>query len=239
MKENIAARGRLLRSAKALKAYLDKKLKAEPSVENGMVDASRAIEALVAAAAEFEHDRDHLLLLEKRMELTREETPSNVIPLRRPHIRPSGGSNDLEKKWTLKLDCLIESPHIAEIHKMALELHSHSRRYAFLEFRDLDKNARKDLGELMSLGAISLFVPSILDLTSLEQEMLRQMILTNTLERPLLMVGSTMSYSDLRTEPGLNLDFVSVLSRAYIKLSRPFSEYKEKGLIHYFLDSLS
>jgi hypothetical protein len=30
-----------------------------------------------------------------------------------------------------------------------------------------------------------------------------------------------------------------LLSRAYIKLTRPFAEYKEQGLIHYFLDSLS
>ena len=29
------------------------------------------------------------------------------------------------------------------------------------------------------------------------------------------------------------------LSRAYIKLTRPFREYKDQGLIHYFLDSLS
>src|SRR5262249_51742165 len=153
----------------------------------------------------------------------------NVIPLRRlPRRSSTSGSSVSDKRWTLKLDCLIESPHISEIHKMALELHSHSRRYAFIEFRDLDKHARKDIGELTSLGAISLFIPSILDLTSLEQEMLRQMILQETLQRPLLMVGSTLPYSELRGEPGLNLDFLAVLSRAYIKLSRPFNEYKEK-----------
>lgn len=240
MKENVAGRGRLLRTAKALKAYFDRKMKSNPLAIGPEGDeARRAIDALLESAQQLEVDRDQILLLEKRLEHTHEETPSNVIPIHRPRRTGRPSSGQTEKRWTLKLDCLIESPHISEIHKMALELHSHSRRYAFIEFRDLDKNARRDLGELTSLGAISLFIPSILDLTSFEQEMLRQMILQDTLERPLLMVGSTMPYSELRCEPGLNLDFLAVLSRAYIKLSRPFNEYKEKDLIHYFLDSLS
>ncbi len=239
MKENYAARGRLLRSAKALKAYFEKKMKADQLAPGGSTEARQALDALIESAGNLEHDRDNLSLLERRIELTREETPSNVIPLRRSSLRNSRASLVQEKRWTIKLDCLIESPHISEIHKMALELHSHSQRYAFLEFRDLDKSARKDLTELLSLGAISLFVPSILDLTSHEQELLRRLIMQETSQRPLLMVGSTLAYPDLRGEPGLNLDFLAVLSRAYIKLSRPFAEYKEKGLIHYFLDSLS
>lgn len=238
MKENVAGRGRLLRTAMALKAYFDRKLKSNPLAIGPEGDeARRAIDSLLESAQQLEVDRDQILLLEKHLEQSREEMPSNVIPIHRPRRRFVSG--ETEKRWTLKLDCLIESPHISEIHKMALELHSHSRRYAFIEFRDLDKNARRDLGELTSLGAITLFIPSILDLTSFEQEMLRQVILQETLERPLLMVGSTLPYSELRGEPGLNLDFLAVLSRAYIKLSRPFNEYKEKDLIHYFLDSLS
>lgn len=239
MKENVAGRGRLLRTAKALKAYFDRKIKSNPlGVGPSHDDARLAIDSLLESAQQLEVDRDQILLMEKHLEQIREERPSNVIPIHRPRSRrPFSG--ETEKRWTLKLDCLIESPHISEIHKMALELHSHSRRYAFIEFRDLDKNARRDIGELTSLGAISLFIPSILDLTSFEQEMLRQVILQDTLERPLLMVGSTLPYSELRCEPGLNLDFLAVLSRAYIKLSRPFNEYKEKDLIHHFLDSLS
>jgi hypothetical protein len=239
MNEVIKARGRLLRQAKALKAYFDRKIKSDPGDIAATEEARRALESLLESAQQLEVDRDQMILLEQHLEMNREETPSNVIPLRRPPRGPTFGTGATGKRWTLKLDCLIESPHVSEIHKMALELHSHSQRYAFLEFRDLDKNARKDLGELTSLGAISLFVPSILDLTSFEQEMLRQLILQDTLQRPLLMVGSTLPYAELRCEPGLNLDFLAVLSRAYIKLSRPFSEYKEKNLIHYFLDSLS
>jgi hypothetical protein len=238
MNEVIKARGRLLRQAKALKAYFDRKVKSNPLSIIAPEEARRALESLLESAQQLEVDRDQIILLEQHLEMNREENRSNVIPLRRPR-GPAFGTGANDKRWTLKLDCLIESPHVSEIHKMALELHSHSQRYAFLEFRDLDKNARKDLGELTSLGAISLFVPSILDLTSFEQEMLRQLILQDTLQRPLLMVGSTLPYAELRCEPGLHLDFLAVLSRAYIKLSRPFSEYKEKDLIHYFLDSLS
>jgi hypothetical protein len=122
---------------------------------------------------------------------------------------------------------------------MAMELHSQSRRYAFVEYRDLDKSTRASLPDLLAMGAISIFVPSILDLTLAEQSVLRELMEVESVQRPLLMVGSTLPFSELRGESGVNMDFLNQLSRAYIKLTKPFTEYKEQGLIHYFLDSLS
>lgn len=179
--------------------------------------------------------------LQSRLEMNSfEQMPSNVIPLRRDSLnQPSPVSLVEDRRWILRLDCLIESKHISEIHKMALELHSHGSRYAFIEYRDLSKACRASTQELLSLGAISLFIPNILDLRLDEQAVLKTISETATINRPLLMVGTTAPFSSLRGEPGVDLEFLLVLSRAYIKLTRPFSEYKDQGLIHYFLDSLS
>ena len=57
---------------------------------------------------------------------------------------------------------------------MALELHSHSQRYAFLDYRDLQRDCRLNLSEMRELGTITLFVADILQLSSAEQEVLRR-----------------------------------------------------------------
>lgn len=230
---------RLLRSAEELKTYFEEKMKKAPLSKERASSVREALEGLLASTREMEDSRDSLNRLEQRMGTIQEEVPSNVIPLRRaPEVRrPVSATND--KRWILRLDCLIESKYISEIHKMAMELHSQSRRYAFVEYRDLDKNTRASLPDLLAMGAISIFVPSILDLTLAEQNVLRQLMDVESLQRPLLMVGSTLPYSELRGESGVNMDFLNQLSRAYIKLTKPFTEYKEQGLIHYFLDSLS
>lgn len=229
----------LLRSVAELKAYFDKK-RSDLAPEQA-VTIDEAIDSLMESVRELQGQNKVLDRLEANIAHSHPHTlPENVIPLRRPTLRsvnPMVQEND--KRWILKLDCLIESRHISEIHKMAMELHSHSRRYAFLEFRDLDKATRQSLPALLNLGAITLFVPSILDLTFGEQGTLLSLVQQNSLQRPLLMVGSTQAFGELRGESGVNLDLLAILSRAYIKLSRPFSEYKDQGLIHYFLDSLS
>jgi hypothetical protein len=144
-----------------------------------------------------------------------------------------------DTRWILKQDCLIESSNLSDIHKMAVELHEHSQRYAFMHYSDLDKETRLNLSELISLGSISLFIPNILLLSKEEQEVLRQLATVDTEDRRLMMSGASVTYSDLRTEPSIDVEFLLLLSRAYIKLTRPFSEYKDQGLIHYFLDSLA
>ena len=241
MKDNTTEQSRLLRSAEELRSYFEEKMKSAPLSKERSASVREALEGLLTSAQAMESNRDSLDRLQLRMGTIQEEIPSNVIPLRRaPEVsRPSAFTNVNDKRWMLRLDCLIESKYISEIHKMAMELHSQSRRYAFIEFRDVDKNSRASVPDLLAMGAISIFVPSILDLTAAEQEILRELMQVESLQRPLLMVGSTLTYSDLRGEAGVNMDFLNQLSRAYIKLTKPFTEYKEQGLIHYFLDSLS
>jgi hypothetical protein len=241
MKDNTTEQGRLLRSAEELKAYFEEKIKKSPLAKERTVSVREALEGLLLSAKEMESNRDSLDHLQARLGTIQEGLPSNVIQMRVPRRiqQPSAYSKVDDKRWILRLDCLIESKYVSEIHKMAMELHSQSRRYAFIEFRDIDKKSRHSLPDLLAMGAISLFVPCILDLHLEEQKLLRELMEVESLQRPLLMVGSTLPYSQLRGESGVDMDFLNQLSRAYIKLTRPFTEYKEQGLIHYFLDSLS
>jgi hypothetical protein len=227
-----------LSSIQELKAHFDKKR--SDLTPDAVVSIDEAIESLVESVRELHEQRDRLDRIGAGIEGIGQALPENVIPLRRPRlvVNPELAEQN-SKRYILKLDCLIESRHISEIHKMAMELHSQSRRYAFLEYRDLDKATRQSLPALLNLGAITIFVPSILDLTMGEQGTLLSLVQQQSLNRPLLMVGSTQPFAELRGEAGVNLDLLAYLSRAYIKLSRPFSEYKDQGLIHYFLDTLS
>lgn len=211
-----------------------------PLGEKLQSEISATFHGLLGAMDDMEVARDALIRLEDRLQAAMSDLPSNVIPLRRPTGAPFKGISSVrDKRWILRLDCLIESPDPEDIHKMALELHSQSQRVGFLEYSSLDRTTRLNLSELLQLGSVTLFVPNILDLFLDEQRVLVDLVQQNSTFRPLLMVGAPIPYSDLRSEPQINLDLLALLSRAYIKLSRPFAEYKEQGLIHYFLDSLS
>lgn len=172
----------------------------------------------------------------------RQSVEKNVIPLAsfRNIIKAKNPYPDIEKQsWRLRQDCLIDAKDRDEVHKMAFELYTHDSRYAFLEYEILDAGKRNDLSELLQLGSVILFIPSVFALSLNEQVILNTLIELNTLNRPLLMVGTNRSCADLRLEPRIFYPLVENLARAYIKLSKPVAVYKREGLIKYFLDSLS
>jgi hypothetical protein len=211
--------------------------------ERALSDSDRneitgSIKTMLGAIDEMRAHCEDLARLESRLEAAMSEAPSNVIPLRRPQ-EPSMGNFRPRRRWTLRLDCLIEGTDEFEIHKMASELHDQSSRHAFLNYRELGASKRLIPSELLELGAITLFVPDILETTRSEQQILKYIASLDTEERPLLMVGSVQPYSRLIDDTRVDPELLTYLVRAYIKLTRPFNEYKEQGLIQYFLDSLS
>ncbi len=205
-------------------------------------EISDMCEGILGGLEEMDVKREALERMQMQMEKNLNgEIPSNVIVLhRKPAVRAGRMlSSAPHKTYMLKLDCLIEAVTTSEVHKMAMELHSQGSRMAFVDYSELEPLQRQSLSHLMALGSITLYVPDILALNAYEQEIFRHLIQQTTLSRPLLMVGSVKPYSELRGEPAIDDEFLTLLARAYIKLTRPFSEYKEQGLIHYFLDSLS
>jgi hypothetical protein len=197
--------------------------------------------SILGGLENLERKRNALEDMQMKMErLLEGESVSNVIAFQRrsPTLKSSLSlAND--KRYSLRLDCLIEGKSVDEIHRMATELHSQSQRRIFLDYRELSELHRTSLTHLLSLGPIHLFIPTVHDLSPLEQEMLRHMTREDSLTRPLVMAGTILGYADLLSCKGIDAELVSHLARAYIKLTRPFSEYKQQGLIHYFLDTLS
>lgn len=163
--------------------------------------------------------------------------PENVIPFRRP--TPGRAPRVEDRRCTLRLDCLIESMHVSEIHKMALELHSNSTRYAFLDYRDITPEDRTSVDSLLALGNITVFIPDITRVTRVEQATLVEVMNFVSTHRPLIMAGTMQTLGELRDDPAMNDEFLSIVSRVYIKLTKSFQEYKEQGLIRYLLDSMS
>lgn len=203
-------------------------------------EISASFHSLFSAIDSSEKRQYDLAVLQDRFERATQELPSNVIPMFKARPKQARVFAKIrDSRWVLRQDCLIEAKEVQEIHKMASELHEHSQRYAFIHLADLERETRLNLSELISLGSISLFIPDIMRLSVQEQEVLKQLASLPSEDRPLLMVGASTSYSELRTEPAIHLEFLLLLSRAYIKLTRPFSEYRDQGLIHYFLDSLA
>lgn len=212
----------------------------KPITSEIQAEIAQMCEAILGGMEELELKRDALEKLQQHMERALNgEMPSNVINLNRRQINRPSRNQDSGRIVMLKSDCLIEAKDQDEIRKMAMEIHSQSSRVAFVDFYDLDVRIRQSLSQLISLGPITLYVADILKLSLYEQEILRHLMNHPPLQRPLLMVGSVIPYSELRVQPEIDEEFLTLLARAYIKLTRPFSEYKEQGLIHYFLDSLS
>jgi hypothetical protein len=198
-------------------------------------------ESILTGLENMEAKREALEKLQVHMERALNgEMPSNVIALRRktPPIISTRATKP-PTGYVLRSDCLIEAADTDDIHRMAIEIHAHSDRSAFVHFSTLDPRQRQSISQLLSLGTITLYVANVLDLVPLEQEMFRHLLREDIFERPLLMVGTHIPYSDLMSHPKLDEQLLTQLGRSYIKLTKPFSEYKEQGLIHYFLDSLS
>lgn len=210
----------------------------QPLEVDTRTEISDTFEAILGAMDDMEQQREELHRMQTNLQRALEEVPSNVVPLRRA-LHLAAVSPKAAKRWIVKADCLIESPNLDEVRKLALELHSHDRRLAFLDYETLDKNERVSLEHLRELGEVHLFIQNILDLTLNEQKILTILCAQNASSRPLLTVGTPQPYSDLLTDPKVDPQFLNSIGRAYIKLSKPFAEYRDQGLIHYFLDSLS
>lgn len=198
-------------------------------------------ESILTGLENMEAKREALSKMQMHMERALNgELPSNVISMRRKTLsevpRPKRST---VSGYVLRSDCLIEAADSEEIHRMAIEIHAHSNRSAFVHFNSLDARQRQSISQLLSLGTITLYVANVLELVPLEQEMFRHLLRENILERPLLMVGTQIPYSELNAQTKMDEALLTQLGRSYIKLTKPFSEYKEQGLIHYFLDSLS
>jgi hypothetical protein len=183
--------------------------------------------------------RDSLARLEEKylLALKEDQRDENVVNFRRVEVPESVPPP--KRRWALKAPCLIESPTYGELFRMAFELHLKSARSIFLSWHDIDPGSRQKPEVLLELVSCTIFIPDITRISLFEQESLLKVLLSPADEKPLVMAGTHVPFSDLQTLSMMNKDFLNEVSQAYLKLTKPVAQYKREGLIRYFLESLS
>ena len=133
---------------------------------------------------------------------------------------------------TNNVPCLIEGKNSIEVYKLALEIHERSHRFAFLPWEDLGKSTQLDLESLKELGPVTLFIKEISELSQVEQKSL-QLYLAEPLDPELPQITSATQFNrnELADEKAFSKELLQKLSTAYLKMNRPFAQYKSLGIV--------
>ena len=167
------------------------------------------------------------------------EDHKNVIDLHRGGRPGIAELPRAERRWSLKIPCLIEADSHGELFRMAFELHLKSSHSIFLSWRDIDLDSRQKPQVLLELTGCTIFIPDITDLPVGEQQTLLQVLQSTNGEKPHFMAGTYVPYADLQKISTLDKQLLETISQAYLKLTKPVAQYRREGLIRYFLESLS
>ncbi|MCB0390282.1 MAG: hypothetical protein KDD58_03275 [Bdellovibrionales bacterium] len=221
---------------------------AEVSKSEQIHDRSlRAMQEVISMVIESLHltanNLEIVQFLEKQLE-QKPKSDSKVVSL--VHYKTEQGikthytwNKSFSGKTTFNVPCLIEAKNSLDIHKMSLEVHEHSRRYAFLFFNQLDKKVRLNPIEWHALGNISLFIPDISSIKDEELFSLTSFLKSSrTKESPQIIAGSLLPIKDIYKNQLIPKEVINLLSVAFLRLENSFEFYKNQGLIKFFFDSL-
>ncbi len=124
-----------------------------------------------------EDRRERLRLIEERLFLMDEKmnSNSNIIPLRPARFEKVLEVTELDFETEVPASPLVTVPLLLQVdptfplHRVALEIHNMSRRWAFLNLTDLPSDILKSKDGLAQLGAITLFISDLSKLSTEEQ----------------------------------------------------------------------
>jgi hypothetical protein len=179
--------------------------------------------------------------IEKQMTMAT-EIQSKVTPM--SHFRQNQfsitGSPKSDYQNEFDFACLIESENSFDIFKMALEIHQAAARLVFLPFQDLEAGIEKSVENLNKIGRVTIFIEDIKKLTLEQQSDLSHFLtLRVPKQSPQIVVGTALSYSELKADPQINQAFLKQISMGYLHLSQPFATYKKENLLNFFFEGLS
>jgi hypothetical protein len=197
------------------------------------------LSSLLEPADKLQEQRDSLERLEHKYVLALEEDSKNVLGFRRIEKLEPQLPLKSDRRWALRVPCLIEAASFGEIFRMAFELHLRSSKSIFLSWQDIDPLGRKHSETLLELHTCTIFIPEVTALSNEEQTAVLEVLRYAGSDRPHIMAGTQLPYAELLRAGSLQSDVIEALSEAYLKLTKPVSEYKREGLIRYFLESLS
>lgn len=195
------------------------------------------LQSLLEPTVKMQVQRDSLERLEEKYVLALEQD-SNILDFRPPSERAENQVPKFERRWNLKVPCIIEATSDAEIFRMAFELHIKGSKSIFLSWHDIDPAGRQNPQTLLELAGCTIFIPNVADLQAPERAAILRVLRQEAADKPHIMAGTRVSYSELIRVSGEHSEFIDALSQAYLKLTKPVHTYKREGLMRYFLESL-
>lgn len=183
---------------------------------------------------------DELDALEQRLGLLDEH--DNVVVLNQ-YVKSKQGIKEEDITFRpqprFTIPCLIECRSSYDLFRMASEIHYYSNRHAFINVHDLDSATFESIEEFKSIGPVSIFIPELSELPRrLQKLFMRYFESFRGKNDPQFIVGSGLSYSELLGSTLVENDLVQYLCVAYLKMTRPFEDYVNNGVIEFFYDSL-
>ena len=195
------------------------------------------IELYLDAAIALTDRIDMLEQTEKQIHRTRKEEAhgQNVIPLRKPAPEGFNPAESFLRRLSplaFAMPCLLEGTCENQMKQFAVELHELSGRYAFIYLSDLDWSRASDLD---GIGPVTLYVPNLATLTLPQQLALTDYLKSRPgAEQPQVVAATLRSYSDLRQSGLVTMDLLYLVSVCYMKMDRPFREYRREGIVEFF-----
>lgn len=219
---------------------------------------------LILEDAIMSHDKIETLdgvesLLRNSLDEATTPQRSNVIPINRfkKNAFPLTKINPLESCGTrisetesiasvtplntpLNFPFLIESRDPSDIFKMALEIHTHTKRFVFLSINDISPDAFVSSQSIVALGATTIFVPDVELLTPTQQTaIINYYNSAREKETPQFVVGALNPITQLVFESKLDTALLAVLRIGYLQMNQPFSFYKNQNILEFFYESLT
>lgn len=135
-----------------------------------------------------EDRRERLRMIEERLFLMEDANTTNVIPLRPARFERVLEVTEMDFDSEVPASPLITKPLLLQtapnfpLHRVALEIHNMSRRWAFLSLTDLPSDILSSKENLRQLGGITLFIPNLAALTTEQQIRLAEYLATKPME---------------------------------------------------------
>lgn len=187
-----------------------------------LVNLEKNIEMLVDGLRN--HDSNVVSI--ERFKRGRTDQESNAHPLPAPKIY-------------FAVTCFLEGSTQEDRHNLAFELHFASHRIAFIPFTDLEPRVRIDAAELRSLGPMTLFIPEISDLTTRDQiALLNYFRGPRSPQTPHVITSSRVPYAELCRQRKIPAELLENLATSLIRMTKPFDEYVQAGVVPHLYQSL-
>lgn len=205
------------------------------------VDRQRLAQLIQLVLDATEKSREQIALLTKieetldRIQPSNSRDDSNILSLEDARRKKFDLTRPLYAHQTgrnFRAPCLIESLLFRDIHKLALEIHDHSNSIIFLQVHDVNF-------DFSNLHRVTLFIPDICALNSEQQLKLHKIMLSPDIKNgPHIIGGTTLPYAELKNVDHLHKEFLHRLSAIYIRMTKPFEEYRRLDVLPYIFDSL-